>query len=222
LPFIAAAIMKVISEDFLNSKNRSVTLRVMHGRPSPTKVIFLGDTAVGKTNLMNALTGQPFSKRHVNTTGPDLRALNDTYRGSPVHLQIWDTAGQEMFRSITRMYLRNAGIVLVCYDMTARDTFANIGGWIKMTTEEAPKARLFLIGTKKDLTTKISISLSELESTATQAGYGFAETSSLTREGVEALKELIHKTALEISDSSVFERAGADIAGRRAQSWVCR
>jgi small GTP-binding protein len=144
---------------------------------------------------MNALLSLEFSHSHVLTTRPEFRPLHYEHRGSMVHLHLWDTAGEERFRSVTRRYFRNSQIALLCYDITSQDTFDHVDDWAALVRDEAADARILLVGTKKDLETTIRVPLSLVAAKARECGYEFVETSSLTREGVAHLRALMAESA---------------------------
>jgi small GTP-binding protein len=166
-----------------------------------SRLIFIGDSGVGKTSLMSGLLGQEFSGLHCVTTAADFRALEFLHQGHAIRIQLWDTAGQEMYRSITRMYFRNAQIVLLCFDISSRDSFQSLDEWKAMITEEVPAARVLLIATKEDLMDdpkhQWNVSINEATSKAAAYGVPFIATSARTKNGIESLKFLIGDAVLE-------------------------
>jgi small GTP-binding protein len=114
---------------------------------------------------------------------------------------MWDTAGQEAYRSITQAFSRNAGVVILCYSITDRDSFNHIEDWKKLMADLADGATTILVGAKKDLResrtdTNGVITLSELSAKAERYKWQFIETSSKTFEGIEQFKELLAQQAL--------------------------
>merc|ERR1712232_1369932 len=95
------------------------------------KYIIVGDTAVGKSCLLLQFTDKRFQPVHDLTIGVEFGSRTLTIDGSQVKLQIWDTAGQEKFRSITRSYYRGAAGALLVYDITRRETFESLGAWLE-------------------------------------------------------------------------------------------
>ena len=119
-----------------------------------------------------------------------------TDQGTQVKLQIWDTAGQESFRSITRSYYRGAAGALLVYDITRRDTFAHLGQWLDEAKQHAqPNMVILLIGNKNDLEDKRAVSTEEGQAFADEHGLLFMETSAKTAYNVE---QAFLKTAEEI------------------------
>ena len=118
--------------------------------------------------------------------------------GKQIKLQIWDTAGQESFRSITRSYYRGATGALLVYDISRRDTFNHLTRWLEEARQHAnPKMVIMLIGNKSDLE-KREVSYEEGEKFAKDNGLIFLETSAKTAQNVE---EAFLKTAQKIYDN---------------------
>jgi small GTP-binding protein len=190
------------------------------------KVVFIGDSGVGKTCLMNALLGQKLSKIHVLTTGPEFRTTVIKHRGTAVHLQMWDTAGQEIYRSITRMYFRNSHVVLVCFDLTSRDSFVNVDDWLELVAEEVGAVSVILVATKKDLTEgsephPVAVTLDELEAKAAGGNHAFIQTSAVKRDGIESLLELIGEAALNAIQPSPSALPVSNLADREQNRNCC-
>ena len=103
-----------------------------------------------------------------------------------IKLQIWDTAGQESFRSITRSYYRGAAGALLVYDITRRETFHHLSAWLEDAREHAnPNMTVMLIGNKSDLASKRAVSIEEGRNFAAEHGLIFLETSAKTADHVE-------------------------------------
>merc|ERR1712214_167019 len=95
------------------------------------KYIIIGDTGVGKSCLLLQFTDKRFQPVHDLTIGVEFGARMINIEGKQIKLQIWDTAGQESFRSITRSYYRGAAGALLVYDITRRDTFNHLTTWLE-------------------------------------------------------------------------------------------
>jgi Ras-related protein Rab-2A len=160
------------------------------------KYIIIGDTGVGKSCLLLQFTDKRFQPVHDLTIGVEFgsrlvsltnTAAATTDANTQVKLQIWDTAGQESFRSITRSYYRGAAGALLVYDITRRDTFAHLGRWLEEATSHAqPNMVILLIGNKNDLEDRRAVSTAEGQAFADQHGLLFLETSAKTAYNVEA------------------------------------
>ncbi|KOM56162.1 hypothetical protein LR48_Vigan10g205400 [Vigna angularis] len=119
-----------------------------------------------------------------------------TIDSRPIKLQIWDTAGQESFRSITRSYYRGAAGALLVYDITRRDTFNHLASWLEDARQHAnPNMSIMLVGNKCDLSHRRAVSKEEGEQFAKENGLLFLEASARTAQNVE---EAFIRTAAKI------------------------
>jgi Ras-related protein Rab-2A len=126
------------------------------------KFIIIGDTNVGKSCLLLQFTDQRFRQDHDLTIGVEFGAKIVDVDGKSVRLQIWDTAGQESFRSITRSYYRGAAGVILVFDVTRRDTFTNLSRWIdEAHTHTGTDATIVLVGNKTDLDKRRTVTTEE-------------------------------------------------------------
>ncbi|KAH3758788.1 GTP-binding protein [Pelomyxa schiedti] len=150
------------------------------------KYIIIGDTAVGKTCLLLQFTERKFVGQHDMTIGVEFGSQTIEIDGKIVKMQIWDTAGQENFRSITRSYYRGAAGALLCYDITRRDTFNNLSAWLEDTRKHANSSMaIVLIGNKADCEDMRQVSVEEGQTFARDNGLLFMETSAKTAQGVQ-------------------------------------
>jgi Ras-related protein Rab-2A len=152
---------------------------------------------VGKSCLLLQFTDKRFQPVHDLTIGVEFGARMITVgESTQVKLQIWDTAGQESFRSITRSYYRGAAGALLVYDITRRDTFQHLGRWLEEAKSHAqPSMVILLIGNKNDLEHRRAVSTEEGQAFAAANGLLFMETSAKTAFNVE---QAFLKTAEEI------------------------
>jgi Ras-related protein Rab-2A len=149
------------------------------------KYIIIGDTAVGKSCLLLQFTDKRFRPDHDLTIGVEFGARFIQIEDKTVKLQIWDTAGQESFRSITRSYYRGATGALLVYDISRRDTFNHLSRWLDEARLNAnPHMVIMLIGNKMDLD-KREVSFDEGNRFAQENGLVFMETSAKTSQNVE-------------------------------------
>ncbi|PPS17963.1 hypothetical protein GOBAR_AA02592 [Gossypium barbadense] len=139
------------------------------------KYIIIGDTGVGKSCLLLQFTDKRFQPVHDLTIGVEFGARMVTIDGRPIKLQIWDTAGQESFRSITRSYYRGAAGALLVYDITRRETFNHLASWLEDARQHAnPNMTIMLIGNKSDLSHRRAVSKEEGEQFAKENGPFFS------------------------------------------------
>ncbi|XP_013117187.1 ras-related protein Rab-43 [Stomoxys calcitrans] len=128
------------------------------------KVVLIGDANTGKTCIVERFKTGNFIERHGNTIGVDFSMKTISLEGKLVKLQIWDTAGQERFRTITQSYYRSANGIIIVYDITSRNSFANIQKWIeevrRYTTSDV---MLIIVGNKSDLDNEREVEFEEAQ-----------------------------------------------------------
>ena len=152
------------------------------------KYIIIGDAAVGKSNLLLRYAHGQFKPEYQLTIGVEFGAKNVEIRNKIYRIQIWDTAGQENFRSITRAYYKNSVCALVVYDISSRDTFNNVSSWIEDCKNQSPKTIfMILVGNKSDLEDRRQVSKDEGQELADKYGLQFYETSAKTGDNVDAI-----------------------------------
>ena len=160
------------------------------------KYIIVGDSSVGKSNLLSKFAHNKFADSYEATIGVEFDVKNLEINEKIFRIQIWDTAGQENFKSITKAYYKNCVCAMVVYDITKRQTFDNIQTWLDDVRNESPKnALIILIGNKIDLYQERQISYDEGNDFAKKNEILFAETSAKTGEGVD---DIFRKSAKEI------------------------
>ncbi|CAH0521063.1 unnamed protein product [Peronospora belbahrii] len=160
------------------------------------KYIIIGDTGVGKSCLLLQFTDKRFQPVHDLTIGVEFGARMINIDNKQIKLQIWDTAGQESFRSITRSYYRGAAGALLVYDITRRETFNHLTRWLEEARQNSnSNMAIMLIGNKSDLEHRRAVSFEEGEQFAKENGLIFLETSAKTAANVE---EAFVKTASKI------------------------
>ena len=144
------------------------------------KVLILGDSSVGKTCFLLKYTDRVFNEVYMSTIGLDYRLKTLTLKnGKKVKLQIWDTAGQDRFRTITKNYYKGANGIILIYDVTSTETYENVENWISQIKEEAsPNVVIYLVGNKVDMEDKRKVSTEEGQKIADDNNLPFIETSA--------------------------------------------
>ncbi|KAI8070193.1 GTPase Ypt3 [Thamnidium elegans] len=166
------------------------------------KLVVVGDSGVGKTNLMSRFVHDTFDFASKSTIGLDLTIKNMVVKNKRVRAQIWDTAGQERYRSITKRYYRGSVGALLVYDITKRESFTSISRWLNelKINEAHPDSIIMLIGNKSDLESNRKVSQQEAMDYAESNGLMFMETSALESINVEkAFESLIFNIFDKIS-----------------------
>jgi len=159
------------------------------------KLLMIGDSDVGKSSILLRFTEDKFDEEHPCTIGVDFKIKLVSFAGKKINLTIWDTAGQEKFRSLTSSYYRGTqGIVLV-YDVTRRESFSNLEQWlneIEMYSSNAEVVKL-LVGNKVDKENR-EVTYEEGKAFAKAKNMLFIECSAKTRLGIQqAFEELVHR-----------------------------
>jgi len=150
------------------------------------KYIIIGDTGVGKSCLLLQFTDKRFQPVHDLTIGVEFGARMISIEDKQIKLQIWDTAGQESFRSITRSYYRGAAGALLVYDITRRETFNHLTRWLEEARQNAnANMVILLVGNKVDLESRRQVSYEEGQKFAEENGLIFLEASAKTAKNVE-------------------------------------
>ena len=149
------------------------------------KIGLLGDSRVGKSSIIQSYAGLPFSENYLSTIGSDKYQTQFTLENKKnIKLIIYDTAGQERFRSIALNAFKSMhGIVLVA-DLTNKDSFNNIEMWIKNIQENLHDPCLVLFGSKADLTEKRQVTSEEAKKYAEDNKLVYFETSAKTKQGI--------------------------------------
>ena len=165
------------------------------------KVLLLGDSSVGKTCFLLRYCDRTFQEAHLSTIGLDYRLKTMTLENNKnIKLQIWDTAGQDRFRALTKNYYKGANGIILIYDISTTQTFENVKVWINQIKEEAnANVIIYLVGNKIDLPTdKRTVSEEEGQKLADEYKFLFKEASA--KEGInvnEIFQELVEKIDAE-------------------------
>ena len=159
------------------------------------KLIFLGDQGVGKSCILNRFMNNTFTEEYQATIGLDFQSKNVQIDNQDIHLLLYDTAGQEKFRSLIPMYTRDANIILLVYEVTSKDSFLHLNHWLNdLTTVKKDEVIFVVVGNKTDLEDKREVSREEGEQFAKDNDYLFAEVSAKYGEGFE---DLFYKNLFE-------------------------
>ena len=168
------------------------------------KLIFLGDQSVGKSCILNRFLNDTFIEDYQATIGLDFQSKNVQIDNQDIHLLLYDTAGQEKFRSLIPMYTRDANIILLVYDISNRDSFINLSQWLKdLTNVNLEEIILCIVGNKIDLVEKRVVNAEEGQKFADEHDFIFQEISAKTGEGFSDLfyKQLFERIRIKFRPS---------------------
>nr|GME17853.1 ras-related protein YPT3 [Ipomoea batatas] len=180
------------------------------------KLVLIGDSGVGKSNLLSRFTKNEFNLESKSTIGVEFATKSLTIGGKVIKAQIWDTAGQERYRAITSAYYRGAVGALLVYDVTRHVTFENVTRWLKELRDHTdPNIVVMLIGNKSDLRHLVAVPTEEGKNFAEREALYFMETSALEATNVEnaftevltQIHHIVVKKAVEAGDEGATSSA---------------
>ena len=151
------------------------------------KIVMIGDTGVGKTAICNRFIHGEFTAQMASTVGVDFTRKKVTVDGQTASLVIYDTAGQEVFKSLAPQYYRDADVALVVFSLISEETFAGAANWIKEIEATNPTVSLVLVGNKVDMEDKRTVSFEEATKMAEENDLPYFETSAATGQCIDEL-----------------------------------
>ncbi|EFJ36712.1 rab family GTPase [Selaginella moellendorffii] len=158
------------------------------------KIVLIGDSAVGKSNLLSRYSRNEFHLNSRATIGVEFQTQSMVIEGKEVKAQIWDTAGQERFRAVTSAYYRGAVGAMIVYDISQKQTFENVERWLEELRVYSDFSLVtMLVGNKSDLESLRQVSIEEATDLAEREGLFFIETSALDSTNVAAAFETVIK-----------------------------
>lgn len=175
------------------------------------KVVLIGDSAVGKSQLLARFARNEFSLDSKATIGVEFQTRTLNIDHKTIKAQIWDTAGQERYRAVTSAYYRGAVGAMLVYDMTKRQSFDHVARWLEELRGHADKnIVIMLIGNKSDLSTLRAVPTEDAKEFAQRENLFFLETSALESINVESafltvlteIYRVISKKALVANEES--------------------
>ncbi|KAJ3333939.1 hypothetical protein HDU93_008285 [Gonapodya sp. JEL0774] len=180
------------------------------------KIVLIGDSGVGKSNLLSRFTRNEFNLESKSTIGVEFATRSIQVDGKTVKAQIWDTAGQERYRAITSAYYRGAVGALLVYDIAKHVTYENVVRWLKELRDHADSnIVIMLVGNKSDLRHLRAVPTEEAKAFATENSLMFIETSALDSSNVELAFQKILTEIYRIVSNKALESQTAD-GGRGA------
>ena len=163
--------------------------------PPKYKLIFLGDQGVGKSCILNRFLNDTFTEDYQATIGLDFQSKNVQIENKDVHLLLYDTAGQEKFRSLIPMYTRDANIILLVYDISNRDTFNHLPDWIRdLTNVNMDEVIFAIVANKVDLNVQRAVTAEEGQKFAEERKFIYQEISAKSGIG---FSDLFYKKLFE-------------------------
>ncbi|KAG9126387.1 Ras- protein Rab-11A [Ceratobasidium sp. 392] len=176
------------------------------------KVVLIGDSGVGKSNLLSRFTRNEYNVESKSTIGVEFATRSINVDGKTVKAQIWDTAGQERYRAITSAYYRGAVGALLVYDISKHATYVNVTRWLKELRDHADSnIVIMLVGNKSDLKHLRAVPTEEAKAFSAENGLFFIETSAMDASNVEAAFQNILTEVYRIVSSKALESSADPI-----------
>ena len=177
------------------------------------KVVLVGDSGVGKTNIMSKYLKNQFREDSKATVGVEFGSKQFSVEGHQIKAQIWDTAGQERYKAITSAYYKGAKGAFIVYDITRKNTFETVNKWVSDITAAADKKiTLILIGNKNDLEDQRQVTKEMGEEKAKELGLAFMETSACSGENLDK--------AFQMMINEIYKKYQEDVVGETQESTV--
>lgn len=174
------------------------------------KVVLIGDSGVGKSNLLSRFTRNEFNLDSKSTIGVEFATRSIQVDSKTIKAQIWDTAGQERYRAITSAYYRGAVGALLVYDISKHQTYENVTRWLKELRDHADaNIVIMLVGNKSDLRHLRAVPTDEAKAFASENHLSFIETSALDASNVELAFQNILTEIYRIVSSKALDSGDA-------------
>lgn len=184
------------------------------------KVVLIGDSGVGKSNLLSRFTRNEFNLDSKSTIGVEFATRSIQVDSKTIKAQIWDTAGQERYRAITSAYYRGAVGALLVYDISKHQTYENVIRWLKELRDHADaNIVIMLVGNKSDLRHLRAVPTEEAKAFASENHLSFIETSAFDASNVELafqnilteIYRIVSSKALDSGDTQAIPQEGTRI-----------
>ena len=178
------------------------------------KIVLIGDSGVGKSNLLSRFTRNEFNLESKTTIGVEFAQKTVSIDGKQIKAQIWDTAGQERYRAITSAYYRGAVGALLVYDVCKSNSFENAEKWMKELRDHADSQTVVLLtGNKADLKHLRAVKVEDAQAFAEKQQIGFLETSALEGTGVEKAFEYVLNEIYKLTIRHVLDKRSSASVG---------
>ena len=166
------------------------------------KVILIGDIQVGKTSIFNQFLEQKYQKNYGATLSVDFKVKSIFINENTVaDLQVWDTCGEERFKTITRQYYRDINGCFLVFDLTSVSSFESCEKWLADMREHGPEHTvIMLVGNKCDLVDQRKIAYNDSKNFANNSGIDYIEVSALTGENIKVIFEELTKSMIKLND----------------------
>ncbi len=168
------------------------------------QLIIVGESCVGKTSILYKYTQGIFTNQHLSTIGLEFFTKDVTIDDKVIRVKIWDTAGQEQYKSLTKNFFRNSDGVIIVYDATQKATFDQVKEWVRSIedyTSTEKKVQKILVANKIDLKEKIEVTTEEGQKLSENFEIPFFEVSAKENIGIsECMERIIRDVVKNVSE----------------------
>lgn len=186
---------------------------------SSFRVVMIGDSAVGKTSLINMFLGNPFDKDEGATIGALFHSFEMDHEGRRVEIQMWDTAGQEQYRSLCPVYFRSASAAVIVFDVAKRSSFNSLGDWMDCFRDiTGDSTTTIVVGNKCDMRERM-VETTEARAWAESKLCEYIETSAKSGQGVRLLFQTL---VAAVADTQMSPQTNLWVGGQqRSEETSC-
>eukprot|EP01100_Stratorugosa_tubuloviscum_P007242 TRINITY_DN302_c3_g1_i1.p1 TRINITY_DN302_c3_g1~~TRINITY_DN302_c3_g1_i1.p1 ORF type:complete len:196 (-),score=59.72 TRINITY_DN302_c3_g1_i1:77-664(-) len=186
------------------------------------KLLFIGDSGVGKSCLLIRFTDDSYTESYISTIGVDFKIKTLTIDGKTIKLQIWDTSGQERFRTITSSYYRGAHGIIIVFDLTDRVSFRNVLQWLSEVDRHANENICkMLAGNKCDLSNKIVITDEEVNEFTSAHEIDYIQCSAKNSTNVEQLFIQLAQKIVVVAKEKFDQSTNVNITSKTTEKKKC-
>ena len=161
------------------------------------KVVLIGDSGVGKTSIISRFTKDTFNNEEMSSSSAQFTSKTIQINAQSIKVDIWDTAGQEKFRALAKIFYKDAQVIILVYEIINKESFESIKNyWYKESSENSTADIFFVVGNKSDLYENEQVTDEEGKKFAKEINAIFKITSALSNTGIDRLFESIGKKIL--------------------------
>ena len=193
------------------------------------RLLIIGDSQVGKTSFLSYYANGSFNMNYLATAGLELFTKDDIIDNKTIRIELWDTAGQEKFYSLTKGFFHNAQGIMVMFDVTCVNSFENVRNWTESIkthlSSEINNIPVIIIGNKIDLKER-DVKKDEANKYCRELGFNYFETSAKTGDNVEStikylVREILKKNRISNSKMIINSEEGNTSNGKRHGEGNC-
>jgi len=186
------------------------------------RTVTIGDSSVGKTSIVNRILWNEFDHSEASTIGASYELYSEIRNGEKIELQIWDTAGQEEYRSLAPLYFRNSNGAMLVFDISKKSTFESANYWYETFQSVVGSSFVVvLIGNKADLDNEREVSKEEAEEWASAHNCRYFEASALTGFGIKNALKVFIDGLLQSRKAPSVPKVPAPITDNKQNSGCC-